>query len=338
MFGTTLLEHIVSYQGNRLQVIEPAYKDLLDAKLIRRMSRIIRMGTTAAIQCLKEAHIGQPGAIITGTAYGCLEDTGTFLTKMVAQQEDMLPPTPFIQSTHNTVGAQIALMLKCHAYNNTFVHNGFSFESALQDAVLLLKESETDTVLVGSADELTDISYKILSRMGLYKKNVVDSLDLFNSKTNGTIGGEGTAFFLLSGIAGENAVALEGMDTFYMPGSVQQFEGRIHSFLDQCHVGLNEIDIVIAGRNGDEQQDQLYNSLQQTIFNTLPVINYKHLCGDYPTASSFALWLAYHVVKAGNVPLSLQRPQMGARRLLICNTYLDTYCSLMLVAKDNYSC
>ena len=97
------------------------------------MSRIIRMGVAAAMECLQEADVKKPDAIITGTAYGCLEDTGLFLAKMVENNEEMLTPTAFIQSTHNTVGAQVALMLSCHHYNNTFVHRGFSFESYISN-------------------------------------------------------------------------------------------------------------------------------------------------------------------------------------------------------------
>ena len=104
----------VEHSGNRLNCIEPDYKTIIDIKLIRRMSRIIKMGVAAAMECLQEAAIAVPDAIVTGTAYGCLEDTGVFLTKMVEQKEELLAPTAFIQSTHNTVGAQIALMLHCN--------------------------------------------------------------------------------------------------------------------------------------------------------------------------------------------------------------------------------
>ena len=123
------------FSGNRLTCAEPDYKDIIDPKLIRRMSRIIRMGVAAATQCLRESNITKPDAIVTGTAYGCLEDTGLFLTKMVEFNEELLTPTAFIQSTHNTIGAQIGLMLQCNNYNNAFVHRGFSFESALVDAL-----------------------------------------------------------------------------------------------------------------------------------------------------------------------------------------------------------
>lgn len=172
--------------GNRLKAIEPDYAKYIDAKLIRRMSRIIKMGVAAAMDCLDAAAEAAstadeatgaaapgkrlvPDAIVTGTAYGCLEDTVTFLRRMVENKEELLTPTAFIQSTHNTVGAQIALMLQCHAYNNTFVHRGFSFESAVLDAQMLLEEGQATNVLVGGVDEITDTSHQILERFGLFK-------------------------------------------------------------------------------------------------------------------------------------------------------------------------
>lgn len=251
--------------GNRLRAMEPDYGKVIDPKMIRRMSRIIKMGVAAGMECLAGA---TPDAIITGTAYGCLEDTTVFLDRMVVNKEEMLTPTAFIQSTHNTVGAQIALMLGCHGYNNTFVHRGFSFEHALLDGMMLIQEGDAGTVLVGGVDEITDGSHAILSRLGLYK--------------HGRINGEGAAFFLLSGEpqpagdggtrAGDGGtVCLEGIDTFYKPADAA---AHIRAFLEK-HPG--PIDAVI-GDTGEPFRDR---------------------CGDYPTASAVGLWLAVEKVRAG---------------------------------------
>src|SRR6202023_3762317 len=103
-----------------------------------------------------------------------------------------------------------------HGYNNTFVHRGFSFESALLDALLLLQENEAGNVLVGSADEITDISHAILTRFGCYKHLPVSNLALFSSNSKGTIAGEGAAFFLLTNRPSADAYAkLDGITTFY---------------------------------------------------------------------------------------------------------------------------
>src|ERR1700744_3343068 len=176
------LTDIVEYNGIRLKAIEPDYKEFIDPKQIRRMSHVIKMGVAAAKDCLNHANLEMPDAIITGTAFGCMEDTVTFLTRIVEQDEELLPPTAFIQSTHNTVAAQIALMLKCHNYNNTFVHKGISFESALFDAQMLLNEGGTDNILVGGTEEIVDTSFKILTRLGLYKRRPISNLELFSTE------------------------------------------------------------------------------------------------------------------------------------------------------------
>ncbi|HET9276606.1 MAG TPA: beta-ketoacyl synthase, partial [Flavitalea sp.] len=44
-FGqSSLCDDIIEYNTNRLRSIEPDYSKLIDVKLIRRMSRIIKMG------------------------------------------------------------------------------------------------------------------------------------------------------------------------------------------------------------------------------------------------------------------------------------------------------
>jgi 3-oxoacyl-(acyl-carrier-protein) synthase len=130
------LDEFKSVETNCLSAIDPVYKDYLPGDMIRRMSHVIKMGVTAGKICLADAGCTMPDAIITGTGLGCLEDTEKFLINMIKNNEEFLTPTSFIQSTHNTVSAQIALILKCHNYNFTYVHRGFSFESALFDSFI----------------------------------------------------------------------------------------------------------------------------------------------------------------------------------------------------------
>jgi len=336
-FGkVSFLREAVEYNENRLRVIEPDYAEFIDPKLIRRMSHIIKMGVAAAQECLHKSNTIMPGAIITGTALGCLEDTVTFLTRLIELNEEMLPPTAFIQSTHNTVAAQIALMLKCHQYNNTFVHKGISFESALLDAIMLLKENEADNILVGGIDEMTDASFTILSRMGLYKRWPVLNLSLFEKNTNGTIGGEGAVFFLLTDkLSTDNLAELNGIQTFYRPNNDEEIEQKIIAFLALHSLQIDDIDLVITGKNGDPQNDKVYYQLSQSLFSNTALANYKHLCGEYPTSSAFALWLASNIIKKKEVPLVVAKWNKGKRnpkKVLIYNHYLNIYHSLMLVS------
>ncbi len=322
----------VEYHSNRLQSAEAAVNDFVNPNVARRMGRIIKMGVAAAIQCMKEAGIEKPGAITMGTAYGCLEDTGIFLKKLIEQNETMLTPTNFIQSTHNTVAGQIALLLKTHCYNNTFVHRGFSFESALQDAIMLLKENDAENVLVGAADEITDASHKILSRFDLYKKEIANSDELFTQQTKGTIAGEGAVFCMLNKNANGNEYAVfKDLITFYKPCNITDIAHEIHYFLSDNGLSINDIDVVITGKNGDLSNDSIYNQLQSEMFNNKTILNYKHWCGEYPTSSAFALWLAANIAKQNQLPAGMEKPVEKIRNILIYNHYQNIHHSLQLI-------
>lgn len=291
--------HLAKPAGSRLACLEPHYAAIIVPKALRRMSRIIRMGVAAATDCLRQAgtpkEAGEPNvlipdAIVTGTGYGCLEDTGLFLANMIRRKEEALQPATFIQSTHNTVGAQIALILQCTGYNNTFVHRGFSFENAMLDAILLLQEGEAATVLTGGIDELTDASFAILSRFGLFRHIPA---------------GEGAAFFLLAcQPTSDDYAKIEGMATFYKPDSQKEIVRQVRNFLQERAVNPASVDLVI----GDE------------ILPDIPTRPYKTQCGEYPTSTAYAVWLAARLIKTG-----------GHKRILVYNHYLDIHHAVFLL-------
>lgn len=328
------LKDIVEYNSTRLSAIEPDYKEFIDPKQIRRMSHVIKMGVAAAKRCLANGNVDMPGAIITGTAFGCMEDTVTFLTRIIEQQEELLPPTAFIQSTHNTVAAQIALMLQCHAYNNTFVHKGVSFEHALIDGMMMLKEQDARNVLVGGTEEMMDTNFVILTRLGLYRRQPVSNLELYSNEAKGTIGSEGAGFFLLTGEASaDNQAELNAVSIFYRPKDIAGIEKKINDFLKAQSLTINDIDVVITGKNGDIQNDGVYNAL--SVFNKVATANYKHLSGEYSVATTFALWLAANMIKRREVPAAVVDsgiPNPGPKKVLIYNHYQNKYHSLMLVS------
>lgn len=190
-------------------------------------------------------------------------------------------------------------MLQCTNYNTTFVHRGFSFESALLDAILLLAEEAAETVLVGGVDETTEASHAILERFGLYRRAVA---------------GEGAAFFLLSNrSSGKDRAQLEGLHTFYKPASAVVIENNIRGFLADRSLTLEDIGLVISGTD---------TQLVTRIFPGKDHIDFKELCGEYPTASSFALGLAAGLLEKEKTP----------KRILIYNQHLQIHHSLMLVS------
>ena len=187
---------ITPAHGDYFNAIEPSYKDHIAPNLIRRMGRAIKMGVTTANLAIIHADAKKVDAIITGTGLGCFEDSERFLLAMLDNNEQFLTPTSFIQSTHNTVGSQIALIMKCHDYNFTYVHRGFSFESCVLDALMLFEEGK-ETILVGGIEEHTP-NFVILNRRANKLQDQNNTIPIHQSTTNGVQLSEGSTFFLLS--------------------------------------------------------------------------------------------------------------------------------------------
>jgi 3-oxoacyl-[acyl-carrier-protein] synthase II len=293
--------------SDRLKCIEPEYKNYINPSLLRRMSRMIKMGVTASKKCLENAGVENPGAIITGTGLGCLEDTEKFIHSIIENNEQLLTPTPFIQSTHNTVGGQIALLLACHEYNYTYTHRGISFESALLDAALLIEEGTADNILVGGIDELTDNSFKLMQQLGFYSSSTA---------------GEGAAFFLLSGERkGKSIAKISLLKTFVGKSDDKIITKKILHYLSEAQKKVDDIGMVMLGDSGNKKTDRIYKELRKGIFKTSVSKTFKEYCGEYHTASSFALWLS---TKYLNEELS---------SVLIYNHFGGTDHSIILVEK-----
>ncbi|AHM59734.1 3-oxoacyl-ACP synthase [Flammeovirgaceae bacterium 311] len=327
-----------------LAALEPDYRQYIDPKLSRRMARIIKMSVATARKSLE--HSGQepagagpgaealPGAIIVGTGLGCLQDTEKFLAEIVETREGLLSPTAFIQSTHNTIAGQIALLLGCPHHNFTFVQRGFSFERALEDALLQISEGVSQ-VLLGGVDEVTPTLFGILEQLDCAGKAENSNPDV---QTTGQrpAWGEGATFFTLSGTPESTALAcIEGLHSFYAAATDEEVAEKTEAFLKQCGTTASKLDAVLMGFTGNRQDDAVYEALGKKLFNQIPLLRFKHLCGEYFTASAFGLHLAAAM---------LQRQQLFAgtlvkgevkeplQKILIYNRSQGKYHSLMLLS------
>jgi len=329
------LSGLVEYSGDYMKCIDPDYKAYINPIAIRRMSRLIRMGITAAKMSLEDAGILMPDAIITGTGLGSVEDTEKILGTM-REDEKFFNPTPFIQSTYNTISSQIAISLKCHGYNSTYVHRNFSFESSLQDAIMQLEEGTAKTVLAGGIDEMTLNHLIITRRAGHWKEEAISNRNLLKSNTNGSFAGEGAGYFVLSSEKKESSYAeLKSVKTFYKPESGEAVREIINDFLSARSLSLGDIDLVIAGMNGDHAYDSIYHDLIHDYFTSQGISSFKPFCGEYFTASAFALWMASRILKHQSVPVvSIVRPVTGKslKHILVYNQYRNTNHTLMLVS------
>ena len=133
---------------------------------VRRMGKIMKSSLLSSLVALQRAGIEVPDSIITGTAYGCLENSERLMEQIKEEGEGMLKPTFFMQSTHNTIGSNIAIKTHCHGYNVTYTQESHSLEWAIRDAELLLRSGKVKNVLVGCHDESTSLFNTLLEKGG----------------------------------------------------------------------------------------------------------------------------------------------------------------------------
>ncbi|MEO6284058.1 MAG: beta-ketoacyl synthase chain length factor [Dyadobacter sp.] len=282
-------------------LVSPDYKGFIEAGLLRRMSKILRMSVACSKDCIEQAGIEQPNAIVVGTGLGCLQDTEKFLNNSITI-EGLLPPTAFIQSTHNTMAGQISLSIGNHGYNMTHTQNTLSFEHALQDAMLLLNEGEKH-ILVGAADEYIEILTEISGQLNIRPETLLAS---------------GASFFVLS--KEKTTASLAVVKDCVTTGLVQDIPEKIASFLSDNGLKASDLDLILysGASNGLNHDDVFLKTLPASLGKC---VDYLQLSGIYPTASAFALHYA----------ADLMNQNKSLKNILIYNSLIQRNLGLTLV-------
>ena len=307
------LQGVLQYSAKALPAVEPDYKEYIPVMQLRRMSRAVRMGVVAAKTAMQQAGIEKPDALCVGTAYGCLQDTESFLGKLIEQDEQMLTPTAFIQSTHNTVSGQIALLAGCTGHNLTYVHRGHSFEHALIDAKLYLQRHPGEHLLVGAIEEQTANSVKALQYAGAAAKENYSAEDVSEGKLSAPVCGEGAAFFSVTGQPlSDKSLRIAALDVF--KADEQTAFQKINAFANNN----GPFDVFVSGMNGEKRNHAFYKRLSEEILNNIPRTIFKNLCGEYPVAASFALGMLSQRAFPGALPAD-------AKTILLVNNHCEYY-------------
>lgn len=325
----------VKNSPNIIKAIEPNYKEFIPPAMIRRMSKTVKMSSVASHHALKEAGIEKPDAIIVGTGMGCSQDSEKFLKNVIDNHEEFLTPTFFIQSTHNTVAGQIALGLQCHAYNFTYVNTSSSLEFSLLDAQLQINDGEAENVLVGSTDEQTDRTMELYCLNNTIKKEADLPADYLHSTTNGVIWGEGASFFVIGKDKTENSYArLKNIDISNKV-ELNEVKDFIQNFLVQNNLSTHDIDAVILGFSGDAKSDRHYTQAMD-LFPDSAQLYYKHLSGEFNTASGFSTFMACHILKEQQIPEVMMinaEKKESIKNILLYNHLAGDDHSLVLLEK-----
>lgn len=324
-------------QATEIQILnkaqQPSYKDLIAPAMSRRMAKGVKMGIYAANKALFNAKMVDPQAVIVGTGLGCIEDSEKFLDAIIENDEQFLTPTAFIQSTHNTVAAQIALHLQCKAYNFTYVNGANSFESAMLDAFMQLKHFNKENILIGGVDEIAPYTFSMYEMIGKVKQSG-EEVNFKDPETKGIALAEGATFFALSNNKTNNSYA-EVLDVMLFNAFKDNEAAEVNIFLAKNNLFVDDLDVVFFGVNADAHQQEFYNRMN-TVFNEIPQAYYQHISGSYDTASAFGLKVAAEIIQKKELPKAVQYNYIEPNKIekvLMINQFNNTDFSFVLLSK-----
>jgi 3-oxoacyl-(acyl-carrier-protein) synthase len=332
---------IEDYPSNSLSCVTPDFKSYINPIQLRRLSRLQRIGLAAAVIAMNDSGLSQIDGIVTASGNGSSQSKSSFIQEVLTQNEKQITPTHFLQSSYNSLAGLVAMTYRCQGYNSNHVSNGIAFETALQDTMLQLADNPLMNFLVGAYDESYEDHFELDNRTGQFKRELGSSLELFERKTKGTLYGEGAAFFCLSSLpSGKTWCAISEPMTVYKPQNAIELCREVEEFLAKNGTEKNAIDVFISGATGDPSADHLIHQTADSLFSLVTQCRFKHLCGEYFTASSFAVWLGASMVKKNVVPLStrfsLTRPPTEINKVLIVNHYHNANYSFLLLEKINH--
>lgn len=263
---TAPVEHTEPY----VRSLDPNFRDWLNPLESRRMGKILKRALVTAQKVMRDSGILQPDAVITGTGLGCIENTELFLDQLCREGEEMLKPTYFMQSTHNTISSLISIHDHLHGYNTTYSHKSVSFDSAFLDAFTQLLLGDIQTALVTGNDEMTPSYFNILQRAGY-------------------VGQPGQV------AAGETSVAM--MLTTDPADALCEIE-EVSMSARGVQQPLAPADLLVLGTNGVPQNDQLYREVAQQMPG-VETFEYKRLFGESYTVSGLGVYAAAHLLSQG---------------------------------------
>lgn len=260
---------------------DPNFRDFFPPLVARKMGRLIKRAVVTSLRAMEHSGIAVPDAIVTGTGLGCVENTELFLTALTDHGEELLQPTQFMQSTHNTIGSMIAIHTGNHGYNSTYSQKSASMESALLDAYTQMRLGAIDSALVGAHDEVTPTYYTLLEKIG------------YVGADGQTPCCEASASIMLGREKEGSLCRLDSVSMACCPTKEELF----------AIVSQSVPDVVMLGINGNEANDRPYADILNLLGDvSIPAAQYKSVFGECYSASGLGLYALAHCLDRGVVP------------------------------------
>jgi 3-oxoacyl-(acyl-carrier-protein) synthase len=265
--------------------------------------------------CAEPPARGGQTAVSVGTAWAEEGDEIVFLEHLIKLGEKAAKPAYFVNSVKNALASQLALTFGFQGENQTFAHDALSFESALWQGAHLLRAGRARHAVVCGVEALVEFQEIHGHLLGWYGTDPAPLAPLSSQKRaagQGTLPGEGAAAFVLTA-PGAVAAPLARLVSVQARGPMQRSPlltasdelAFVEQALRDASTRLDQVGLVLMGANGDPALDDIYAEVAHSLCARTPGLGvgvYRHLTGDFATASALGLELAVRAVAGRAVP------------------------------------
>ena len=278
------------------------YKQWLSPAESRRMGKLLKRALITSLSAMQKSEVEHPDAVITGTGLGCIENTEILLTHLFEVGEENCKPTPFMQSTHNTISSLVSIHTHSHGYNATYAHKDTSFDCALEDAWMQMQLGNIKTALVDGQDEMTPNYFSMLCKTG----------HLGNPSQ---IAGETAVSIMLSAEPTPNPLCkLTFFKRCYCPDD---------ELLSQIANEVGAVDAILTSVSGNATPSTSSIVEVAHLFPNTPLLQFKNIFGESYTAYGLGIYATAHILHQQRLPEEMLIPGFGRpeslQRILVLN-------------------
>ena len=306
--------------------------DFMPPMTYRRMSRISRMAVAASIEAVADCGLDfktmdrDRVAVIVGTAYGSSSHVEDFYCSLLADGPRGAQPFLFPDTVPNAPASHIAIYHKVKGPNATFCQNEISAETGIAYARSLLEQNLVDVVLVGGAEELSEILFRCYDAVGgLNPVWRTDNRAIHPEPGQGLILGEGAAILVLErrGAARQRGAKIYGnlvadviaggpSEMGHYPRDGQPMKRTLEIAMARAGLRPEDIDHIGASANFARELDGVEFELIKSVFQgdqkKICVSPLKYLIGDFgaagTTRAAAVLLGMYHQLSPPEIRLS----------------------------------
>lgn len=278
-------------------------REFIPPMKLRRMNALSRYAVAAARLAMMDRGGDLPNqtGVAMGTAFGPVKTSADYMQEYVEKGAALAPPQLFAESVANAPGSHMAIEFDLRGFNTTVTQRESSALAALMYGASQLAKGTAPAAVVGGVDELNDIVYGVLDRIGALSHANGENAEgarPFDRKRNGMVIGEGSAVLIAEATAGKAYAWASGFgmarDTTATISNwgegYDSVVAAMRAAIEDAELSTADIDAIYASANSTQRADRLEYQAIQTLFHDVPaVVATKGYFGEYAAGGALQL-------------------------------------------------